>query len=158
MRVPVSFRGLWHQRRRWSKGLAQVMRRHGKTALTWRARRLWPVVAESYLSILWAFLFVVLTALWTVSYAAGFPPVGASPIPNYWGMLIGTMCLAQLLVGVLLDRRYDKSLPWYYVLAVLYPIVYWIMMAVVTVTSTPAGFWRQKRKRPVRWTPVRETG
>jgi hypothetical protein len=60
-------------------------------------------------------------------------------------------------VGVLLDRRYDKNLPWYYVLAVLYPIVYWIMMAVVTFTSTPAGFWQQKKK-PVRWTPVRETG
>ena len=158
MRVPVSVRGLWHQRRRWSKGLAQVMRRHGRATMKWRARRLWPVMAESYLSILWAFLFVILTALWTISYAAGFPPVGASPIPNYWGMLIGTMCLIQLLVGVLLDRRYDRSLPWYYVLAVLYPIVYWIMMAVVTFTSTPAGLWRWKKKGPVRWTPVREVG
>jgi biofilm PGA synthesis N-glycosyltransferase PgaC len=158
MRVPVSLRGLWHQRRRWSKGLAQVMRRHGKATMTWRARRLWPVMAESYLSILWAFLFVILTTLWTVSYAAGFPPVGASPIPNYWGMLIGTMCLVQLLVGVLLDRRYDRSLPLYYALAVIYPIVYWIMMAVVTVSATPAGFWRRSKKGPVRWTPVRETG
>jgi biofilm PGA synthesis N-glycosyltransferase PgaC len=158
MRVPVSLRGLWHQRRRWSKGLAQVMRRHGKATMTWRARRLWPVMVESYLSILWAFLFVTLTALWAVSYAAGFPPVGASPIPNYWGMIIGTMCLLQLLVGVLLDRRYDRSLPLYYGVAVLYPIVYWIMMAVVTVSATPAGFWRSGKKGPVRWTPVRETG
>lgn len=159
MRVPVSLRGLWHQRRRWSRGLAQVLRRHGGAAASWKTRRLWPVVMESYLSILWAYLFVVLTVMWTVSYAVGYPPIGASPIPNYWGMLIGTMCLVQLLVGVLLDRRYDKSLPWYYVTAVFYPLIYWMFMALVTFVSTPGGLLRSaKRARPARWTPVREVG
>ena len=120
---------------------------------------MWPVLAESSLSILWAFLFVVFTILWTVSYAAGFPPIGASPIPNYWGMLIGTMCLTQLLVGVLLDRIYDRKLPWYYVLAVFYPLIYWILMAVITFISTPDGLRQQKGKaKPVRWKPVREVG
>ena len=157
MRVPVSLRGLWHQRRRWSRGLGQVLRRHGGKATSWKTRRLWPVVAESYLSILWAYLFVILTVLWAVSYAAGYPPIGASPIPNYWGMLIGTMCLFQLLVGVVLDRRYDRRLPWYYVTAVFYPLVYWMFMAVVTFVSTPGGLLRSARRAaPARWTPVRE--
>jgi hypothetical protein len=44
------------------------------------------------------------------------------------------------------------------VLAVLYPIVYWIMMAVVTFTSTPPGLWYGRKKGPVRWKPVREVG
>lgn len=159
MRVPVSLRGLWHQRRRWARGLAEVLRRHGRGTAVWRARRLWPVMTESYLSILWAFCFVIFTILWAISYAAGFPPVGASPIPNYWGMLIGTMCLFQLLVGVLLDRRYDRGLPWYYVLAIFYPLIYWIFMALVTFVSTASGFRRPKTEaRPVRWKPVRETG
>jgi biofilm PGA synthesis N-glycosyltransferase PgaC len=159
MRVPVSIRGLWHQRRRWSRGLAQVLRRHGATAASWKCRRLWPVVAESYLSILWAYLFVVLTALWAVSYAVGFPPIGASPIPNYWGMLIGTMCLAQLFVGVVLDRQYDRRLGWFYVTAVFYPLLYWMFMAVVTFVSTPGGLVRRTREAtPAKWTPVREIG
>lgn len=159
MRVPVSLRGLWHQRRRWSRGLAQVLRRHGRESASWKTRRLWPVVLESYLSILWAYLFVLLTALWTVSYASGYPPIGASPIPNYWGMLIATMCLIQLLVGVALDRRYDRNLPWYYVTAVFYPLLYWMFMALVTFVSTPGGLLRSaKRARPARWTPVREVG
>ena len=159
MRVPVSFRGLWHQRRRWSRGLAQVLRRHRKEVASWRARRLWPVVVECYLSILWAYLFVALTALWAVSYAAGYPPIGASPIPNYWGMVIGTMCLVQLLVGVLLDRRYDRSLPRHYVIAVFYPLLYWMFMALVTFASTPGGLVRSARRAPpARWTPVREAG
>jgi biofilm PGA synthesis N-glycosyltransferase PgaC len=157
MRVPVSAGGLWRQRRRWARGLAEVLRRHGREVLAWRARRLWPVMAESCLSILWAFLFVTLTALWAISYAAGYPPIGASPIPNYWGMLIGTMCLVQLLVGVILDRGYDRRLPWFYVLAVFYPLLYWIMMAAVTFVSTPLGlFARGKKNGPVRWKPVRE--
>lgn len=160
MRVPVSLRGLWHQRRRWSRGLAQVLRRHGREAMSWKARRLWPVLIESCLSVLWAYLFVGLTALWAVSYASGYPPIGASPIPNYWGMLIGTMCLLQLLVGVLLDRRYDRALHWYYVTAVFYPLLYWMFMALVTVVSTPGGLLRSAaaRRRPERWTPVREVG
>jgi biofilm PGA synthesis N-glycosyltransferase PgaC len=159
MRVPVSIRGLWHQRRRWSKGLAEVLHRHGRSTLQWRARRLWPVMAESCLSILWAFLFVAFTVLWTISYSAGFPPVGASPIPNYWGMLIGTMCLIQLFVGVLLDRGYDKRLPWYYMVAVFYPLVYWILMALVSTVSTPGGMMGPRhKKKPVRWKPVREVG
>ena len=159
MRVPVSLRGLWRQRRRWSMGLGQVLRRHGREAFTWKARRLWPVVIESYLSILWAYAFVLFTVLWAVSYAAGYPPIGASPIPNYWGMLIGTMCLFQLLVGVLLDKRYDRRLPWYYIVAVLYPLIYWMLMALVTFVSTPGGILRStKAGAPARWKPVREVG
>jgi len=159
MRVPVSLIGLWRQRTRWARGLAQVLRRHGKEACTWKSRRLWPVIVESYLSILWAYSFVIFTALWAVSYAVGYPPIGASPIPNYWGMLIGTMCLLQLLVGVLLDRRYDQQLPWYYIVAVVYPIIYWMLMALVTFVSTPGGMMKSSNgAAPVRWKPVRETG
>jgi biofilm PGA synthesis N-glycosyltransferase PgaC len=159
MRVPVSLGGLWRQRTRWARGLAQVLRRHGRATLGWKSRRLWPVIVESFLSILWAYCFVVFTALWAVSYAVGYPPIGASPIPNYWGMLIGTMCLFQLFVGVLLDRHYDRHLPWYYIVAVVYPIIYWMLMALVTFVSTPGGMLRSaKDDAPVRWKPIRETG
>jgi biofilm PGA synthesis N-glycosyltransferase PgaC len=158
MRVPVSLTGLWRQRCRWARGLTQVLVRHSREALTWRSRRLWPVLAESGLSILWAFTFVVFTILWAISYAAGYPPVGASPIPNYWGMLIGTMCLIQLLVGVLLDRKYDRHLPLYYLLAIFYPLIYWILMALVTVVSTPTGLRERGKRAPTRWRPVREVG
>ena len=159
MRVPVSIGGLWRQRRRWATGLVQVLRRRGGRAFRWKARRLWPVIAESMLSIFWAYCFVGLTTLWAISYAVGYPLVGASPIPNWWGMLIGTMCLTQLLTGVLLDRRYDKKLQFYYFVAIFYPLLSWILMAVVTVVSTPVGMVKPPAKRiPTRWKPVREVG
>ena len=155
MRVPETFRGLWRQRLRWARGLAQVLRRHGTPASEWRHRRLWPLVFESWLSIAWAYCFVVLTSLWIFCYAMGYPPVGASPIPNWWGMLIGTMCLLQLLTGVLLDKRYDRRIPLYYFTAVFYPLLYWIIMAIVTSIATPRAMWGRGSEGPVRWKPVR---
>lgn len=155
MRVPATFRGLWRQRRRWATGLAQVLRRYGSRTFDWKERRLWPLVAESFLSIAWAYCFVILTSLWIVCYSAGYPPVGASPIPNWWGMLIGTMCLVQLMTGVLLDRRYDRHIPMYYFTAVFYPLIYWILMAIITSISTPGALLdSHERRRPVRWKPV----
>lgn len=155
MRVPATFKGLWRQRRRWATGLAQVLRRYGPRTFNWKARRLWPLVGESFLSILWAYCFVILTGLWILCYSIGYPPVGASPIPNWWGMLIGSMCLLQLMTGVLLDRRYDRRIPFYYFTAVFYPLMYWILMAVITVISTPGAMIRAGRSRgPVRWKPV----
>lgn len=157
MRAPQSVRGLWIQRRRWALGLSQVLTRHARTLFAWRHRRFWPVLVESCLSVGWAYAYVILSTIWLVSYALGFPPIGASPIPNFWGMLIATVCLAQLVTGVVLDRGYDERLPRYFVMAVFYPIVYWILMAAITVTSAPRGLNvnRQKRKYTL-WKPVRE--
>ena len=63
----------------------------------------WPVIVEANLSVLWASTYVFLTIIWLFSYAVGYPPRGASPIPNFWGMMIATMCVAQLLTGVILE-------------------------------------------------------
>lgn len=152
MRVPPSLGGLVRQRRRWAMGLAQVLRRHRHVLVSWRARRMWPVFYEALLSILWAYCFVVLTSLWAISYAVGVPPAGASPIPNWWGMMIGTLCLAQLLTGVLIDSRYDRTVLRHYPVAVSYPIIYWMLMSLITVFSTPVGLWQRARRGGVtRW-------
>jgi biofilm PGA synthesis N-glycosyltransferase PgaC len=156
MHVPSRWKDLWRQRCRWSLGLAQVLRRHGGGVLAWRSRRMWPVAAESVLSIAWGYSFVILTSVWVLSYAVGYPPVGASPIPNWWGMSMATVCLAQLLTGVLLDRRYDQGLGRTYPLAVLYPLIYWMFLALVTVRSTPAGLFGARRRKGTVWKTRRD--
>ncbi len=157
MRVPQSLQGLWRQRRRWALGLSQVLTRHLPELRKYRHRRFWPVLIEANLSVLWAYSYVGLSLVWVISYAVGYPPIGVSPVPNFWGMLIATVCLFQLLTGVMLDRSYDRGLPRFFVVAVFYPLVYWILMAVITVTTTPVGWGvnRQKKKYTL-WKPVRE--
>ena len=157
MRVPQSLQGLWRQRRRWARGLSQVLHRHWRTVLRWEHRRFWPVLLEANLSVFWAYTYVFLSMVWLVSYALGYPPVGASPIPNFWGMLIATVCVLQLITGVLLDRHYDRTLPRYFVTAVFYPLIYWILMAVITVVTHPRGLGVNRQKsRYTLWKPVRE--
>jgi biofilm PGA synthesis N-glycosyltransferase PgaC len=149
MKVPSTLRSLVTQRKRWALGLAQVLRRYARMSVTWRARRMWPVYLESTLSILWAYCFVLLTTFWILSYAFGIPPVGVSPIPNWWGMTIGTLCLTQLLTGVMLDSRYDPSIVRHFPVAVTYPIIYWMLMSVITVYATPIGLLRRPRRGDV---------
>jgi biofilm PGA synthesis N-glycosyltransferase PgaC len=157
MRVPQSLHGLWHQRRRWALGLSQVLVRHGRELMQWKHRRFWPVLIEANLSVVWAYAYVMLTVIWLVSYAVGYPPIGASPIPNFWGMLIATVCLLQLFTGVILDRSYDEQLKRYFIVAVFYPLVYWILMAVITVATAPRGLSVNRQKRKVTlWKTIRE--
>jgi biofilm PGA synthesis N-glycosyltransferase PgaC len=154
MTVPASYRGLWKQRLRWARGLMQVLHKHRDVMTHWKYRRMWPVFIESSLSTLWALCFVVLTGIWTVSWSAGLPPVGASPIPNLWGMTIATLCLAQLAIGTLIDRRYDRSIVRMLPYAVWYPIVYWMFLSMGTVVSLHWLF-RRPTRTPVRWNTQR---
>lgn len=111
---------------------------------------MWPVLIESTLSVVWAYTFVLLTSVWLVSSAFGIAPVGASPIPNWWGMTIATLSLVQLGTGVAMDRRYDGTVARYFSFAVFYPIVYWLLMAVITVVTTPKGLMNRS-SGPARW-------
>jgi biofilm PGA synthesis N-glycosyltransferase PgaC len=154
MTVPTSLRGLYRQRLRWARGLMQVFRKHADVALHWKYRRMWPMFVESALSIVWAVCFVVLTGIWLASWAIGVPPVGASPIPNLWGMTIGTLCLLQLLVGTLVDRQYDRGILRYYAYAVWYPLVYWMFLSLTTVLSLNWLF-RRPVAAAVRWNTQR---
>jgi len=154
MTVPTSFKGLFKQRLRWARGLMQVFHKHADVALHWKYRRMWPVFIESALSILWALCFVVLTLIWVASWSIGVPPVGASPIPNLWGMTIGTLCLLQLLVGTLVDRRYDPGILRFYAYAVWYPLVYWMFLSVTTVLSL-SWLFRRPQAGSVRWNTQR---
>jgi biofilm PGA synthesis N-glycosyltransferase PgaC len=139
MQVPETMSGLWHQRKRWAKGLAQVLRAHSDMFLDWRTRRLWPVFIEAILSVAWAYLIVTMVAFWALSYAVGLRPLGANPVPNFWGMVIATVALVQLGVGLWLDNHYNRSVARFYLWAAMYPLFYWAMMLVVTVTATPAA-------------------
>ena len=150
MTVPLSLKALVRQRLRWARGLMQVLHKHADVIRRWKYRRMWPVFVESSLSILWALCFVVLTPIWIVSYSIGLPPVGASPIPNLWGMTIATICLLQLGTGALIDRRYDRGILRFFPYAVWYPIVYWALLAVTTVISLPYLFRRPGRES-IRW-------
>jgi len=72
-------------------------------------------------------------------------------------MLIALLCLVQLLTGALLETPYDRDALRYFAVAVFYPVIYWMMMAVVTTLATPAGlFGNLERGRLTRWRTERD--
>lgn len=154
MTVPTGFKALFRQRLRWARGLMQVLRRHSDVLRQWRYRRMWPMFIESVLSILWAVVFIGMTTLWLLSWAAGVPPIGASPFPNLWGMAIATLCVLQLALGTLIDTRYDRGIWHYFPYAVFYPLIYWAFLAITTCLSLHHLFAKPSRL-PVRWNTPR---
>ena len=139
MQVPETLKGLYRQRRRWATGLAQVLRRNATMFRDWRSRRLWPVFIEAVLSVAWAYTAVLMIGYWSLSYAMGLHPLGANPVPNFWGMVIATVALVQLGVGVWLDRRYNRTVGRFYLWAAMYPLFYWMLMLCITVVATPGA-------------------
>jgi biofilm PGA synthesis N-glycosyltransferase PgaC len=156
MQVPETFGALWKQRKRWAKGLAQVLRANAIMLLDWRTRRLWPVFIEAVCSVLWAYLAVGMIGFWLLSYSVGLHPLGANPVPNFWGMVIATVALVQLGVGIWLDRHYNRGVGRFYLWAAMYPLFYWMVMLVVTVTATPAALLRPAG-RTSHWRTARVT-
>jgi biofilm PGA synthesis N-glycosyltransferase PgaC len=141
MQVPETLTGLYRQRKRWATGLAQVLRRNAPMLRDWRTRRLWPVFAEAVLSVAWAYTAVGMIGFWSLSYAVGLKPLGANPVPNFWGMVIATVALVQLAVGVWLDRHYNRRVGKFYLWAAMYPLFYWMMMLGITVIATPRALF-----------------
>jgi poly-beta-1,6-N-acetyl-D-glucosamine synthase len=150
MQVPETLPALWRQRRRWAVGLAQVLRRNAPMLLDWRTRRLWPVFAEAVLSIVWAYTAVMFIGFCALAYAVGEQPLGADPLPNFWGMVIATVGLIQLGTGVWLDRQHNPGIGRFYLWAAMYPLFYWLLMLMITVRATPAG-WLRPRAPTSHW-------
>jgi poly-beta-1,6-N-acetyl-D-glucosamine synthase len=150
MQVPETLTGLYRQRKRWATGLAQVLRRNASMLGDWRTRRLWQVFAEAVISVAWAYTAVGMIGFWALSYAVGLKPLGANPVPNFWGMVIATVALVQLAVGVWLDRHYNRRVGKFYLWAAMYPLFYWMLMLGITVLATPRALFG-RRGRTSHW-------
>jgi biofilm PGA synthesis N-glycosyltransferase PgaC len=152
MLAPESLDVWWSQRKRWAFGLGQVLRRYSHVLRTWRMRRMYPLYIESAFSYMWSITFILVTAFWIFCYAVGHPPRGGSPVPSFWGMVIYTFCLLQLACGTWLDSEYDPAIVHSYPVSIIYPTVYWIILALTSSFYTTKGLFKKVNVlQPVRW-------
>jgi len=158
MEVPEDLGVLWRQRCRWAVGLGQALKRHRDILWTPKQYRLYPVYVESFLSILWAWTFVAISAFWAVGMLFGHSPYGGSPLPNYWGVMIFTCCLGQLLVGVLIDAKYERGVLLEFPFAIFYPCFYWMVMSLSSAIYSTKGFvTKLNLSAPVTWRVERQS-
>ena len=147
--VPT-WRALWRQRRRWSRGLGRTMREHFGGVLRKGATHI-PVALITALGAawLWASLAVgVARATRTaVHFSRGDDIVHAalwSRALVYAGICFGFFLL-QLLIATLLERARWRLYPWLFLLAPLYPIYFWGVSLTTFVVGFPQGFLRHDK-------------
>lgn len=136
MLVPETVKGLFKQRRRWAQGGQEVMLRHAGIFKSWRRRRMYPIFAEQLLSLMWvcSWLLLTLTEIFRLFYDAN------SYVPYLWkSQYIAIICLLQFFVAFFLERKYDRHIMRNMFVVAWYPVVYWIVNGLVSLTAIPAS-------------------
>jgi biofilm PGA synthesis N-glycosyltransferase PgaC len=150
--APETLKGLWQQRLRWATGGIQVMMKNWHIEHLWSARRMWPVLLEYVMSVVWAYSILVIASLWLAGMVVELPAEYRVPsfLSGWNGVMVGTTCLLQIGVSLGLDARYDKgSLKSFYWM-IWYPLAYWILSMITTIVAVPRALLRETKKR-ARW-------
>jgi biofilm PGA synthesis N-glycosyltransferase PgaC len=150
--APETLKGLWQQRLRWATGGIQVMMKNWRIEHLWSARRMWPVLLEYVMSVVWAYSILVIASLWLAGMVVELPAEYRVPsfLSGWNGVMVGTTCLLQIGVSLALDARYDKgSLKSFYWM-IWYPLAYWILSMITTIVAVPRALLRETKKR-ARW-------
>jgi biofilm PGA synthesis N-glycosyltransferase PgaC len=156
--MPETFKGLWSQRLRWAQGGVEVLIRHFRQLLTWRNRRMWIVCVELVVSTFWAYTIVFVYSVWLIGQFFTLPPPLAvsAVLPGWAGVLLGSTCLLQFLISLIIDSRYEsKTLARYYYWMIWYPMVYWSIQAAASCVALPKALRKRRGKRAVWVSPDR---
>ncbi len=151
--APETLGGLWKQRLRWAMGGIQVLMKNWRIEHLWKARRMWPVLVEYAMSVLWAYAMLTIALLWLAGLVVELPPEYRVPsfLSGWNGVMVGTTCLIQIGVSLALDSRYDTGSVRSFYWMIWYPLAYWMLNMITTIVAVPRALLRNTEKR-ARWT------
>jgi poly-beta-1,6-N-acetyl-D-glucosamine synthase len=154
MQVPSTLRALWAQRKRWARGQGEVLHVHFAQVIRWRNHRMWMLAGESVASLVWVTALGVSLVIAVLGVRiGGDDPFG---LAIAWGIAIAVVATVQLIVALTLDRSYDPTILRAFLVAVLYPVAYWIVAAMAALRSQTIALVRGPRKQRVIWDIPRE--
>ncbi len=145
--APESIKGIWRQRLRWAQGGIEVIRRHRDIWKDYRQRRLWPVYITFILSLIWAYLFWFLVAIWIFQTLFGLNlPSSFVPLlpPRWTGVVLAFVCLIQFSFSLWLDRKYDTNLLRSQAWVIWYPIFYWLLTSITQIFALPRALLKAR--------------
>lgn len=150
--MPETLKGLYRQRLRWAKGGIQVLMKYSRVITRPSQLMMWPLFIEYLLGIAWAYAMSIVLVLALVDFVVPLPrDWHVSLLPRWHGMLLVATCSLQLVVGCLIDRRYDEKLLYYFMDTIWYPLAFWLVNMITTVVALPTIVLRRRGKRAV-WT------
>ncbi|UPG91985.1 poly-beta-1,6-N-acetyl-D-glucosamine synthase [Luteibacter aegosomaticola] len=155
--MPETLRGLWKQRLRWAQGGSEVLIRYLPALLSWRQRRMWPLAIEYLLSVGWSYVMGFIIVLWAMGKVVPVPAPFhvASLIPQWHGVVLGVTCLAQFMLSLMVDRRYEARIGRHYYWMIWYPLAYWMLNTATSIVGLPRAFFRRHGGRATWVSPDR---
>jgi poly-beta-1,6-N-acetyl-D-glucosamine synthase len=151
MQVPSTLPALWAQRKRWARGQGEVLNVHLGAVMHWRNRRMWLVSIESLASMLWVCLLTlsfVLAVFTAIFRGFGHDLFGFGLA---WGIAIAVVAMIQLSVALALEYDYDPTSVRALLVAVLYPVAYWVVGGLAALRCQTAALVRGPQGRRVVW-------
>ena len=151
MQVPSTLPALWAQRKRWARGQGEVLNVHLGQVMHWRNRRMWLVSLESLASMLWIVLLTVsfVLAVFTAIFRGFGHDLFGFGIA--WGIAIAVVAMLQLSVALALEYDYDPTSLRALLVAVLYPVGYWVVGGLAALRCQTVALLRGPQDRRVVW-------
>src|SRR6202167_4562808 len=155
--MPETLKGLWKQRLRWAQGGAEGSRRYWKNLFVWRKRRMWPVIAEYILSVIWSYVMLIVLVFGTLGLFIPLPSwlLMPGPFPTWYGAMLGATCIVQFSISMIIDRRYEERVGRQFFWIIWYPLAYWLIGMLTTVVAFPKALSKRKGTRAVWESPDR---
>lgn len=150
--MPETFKGLWKQRLRWAQGGVEVLLEYIPKMFKLRLRRMWPVMLEALVSIIWSYVMIMIFILFFVGLFVDLPQQFQinSLMPQWYGVILGGTCLVQFLVSLWIDHRYDRGrLFRNYFWVIWYPFFFWLLTLFTSVVAVPKTIFNTKKR--ARW-------
>ena len=138
--MPEKLLGLWKQRVRWAEGGSQASMLVLRGIFTSKSWGLMLIISNFFISTFWAYTMVIWFTTINVLQLFSSQPFGfyKNFIPEWWGEVLAATYLIQCLLGMLLDRRYEKNLMSEFLWIIWYPLAYWALQT----CSCVVGFYK----------------
>ncbi len=156
--MPETLQGLWQQRVRWAQGGIEVLMRHFRELLSWRARRMWLVAIELLISEFWAYVMAMIFITWILGLYMDLPQElqVSTVLPGWPGVILGATCLIQFGLSLIIDSRYEsRQLGRFYYWIIWYPMAYWVIHAAASVFAVPRAIIKRRGTRAIWVSPDR---
>jgi len=145
--MPETLRGLWNQRVRWSEGGTQAVLRSTRKLFVAGRPRAFFIWCNYLLSVTWAYLVMAgLLASFLTRIGVPVPPFlpVLGLIPQWGGAILALTYLAQAVVSVSLDNRFEQRVGRELFWVVWYPLLFWFLQMGTAVFGLPRAFWRMR--------------
>lgn len=136
IQAPTSVGALYRQRKRWARGMWEVLRMHGELHET-RNASLLPMAAQAILSACWMVITLVSAGLWIVQLSTGIDVAPAFEPATALRLLLvaSTLFTLQTVLACLWESDYRRG-TWRVVpFALLFPLYYWSIIVPSFVTG-----------------------